>query len=91
MSKPKRWTAECDHAAVLAQAILSGVVPDDSLQSFKDFYGPDGPEAETGEIFNYHTVKGKRNLQLNWKKLHRKVSLWKTNKPDPKTGKRKFR
>ena len=85
-----RWTHESDDAAVLAQAILAGTVTDD-FQSFKDFFDPDssGPGAEIGERYNFSTVKGQRNLKLNWTKLLRKIKVWKSNQPDPDTGKRK--
>jgi hypothetical protein len=90
MSKAKRWTAECDDAAILARAILNGTV-DNTLQSFKDFFDPEsaGPGAAIGKKYNYHTVKGQRNLKLNWLKLVKKNSVWKTNQPDPDTGKGK--
>ena len=39
MSKAKRWTAECDDDAVLAKAILTGIVTN-NLQLFKDFFYP---------------------------------------------------
>ena len=91
MSRAKRWTAECDDAAILAQAILSGVVTD-NLQSFKDFFDPtsSGPGAAIGEKYNFHILKGQRNLKLNWQKLYHKIQTWKSNKPDPETGKRKY-
>ena len=74
----KRWTAECDDAATLAKAILSGVVTD-SKESFDRYFGTDGPAEEIGDKYNFHTVKGKRNLRLNCKKLLEKIALWKSN------------
>ena len=64
----KKWAAEGNDAALLAQAILSGVVTDD-LQSFKDFFDAEssGPGAAIGEKYNYNTKTGQRNLKLNWK------------------------
>ena len=85
----KRWTAECDNAAVLAKAIFSGSVTD-KLETFKKFFDPDGPGAYIGVKYDYHTPKGKRNLQLNWRKLVKKIKAWQTNKPDPVSGKRKL-
>ena len=90
MSKAKRWTPKCDNAAVLAKAILSGVVTDD-LQTFKDFFDPHlgGLGADIGDKYHYHTTRGVRNLKRNYQNLLRKITIWKTNKPDPATGKRK--
>ena len=91
MSRAKRWTAECDDAAVLAKAILTGVVTD-NLQTFKDFFDPNlgGAGAHIGEKYNYHTVKGERNLKRNYKNLLKKIQIWKSNKPDQKTRKGKL-
>ena len=85
-----RWTVEGPDSAILAQAILSGVVTKD-LQTFKDFFDPEstGPGAAIGEKFSFQTKKGERNLKLNWLKLLRKIEIWKSNKPDPDTNKRK--
>ena len=90
MSKTPRWTHECDDTAVLAQAILSGVVTDNK-ESFNKFFDPDcgGGGASIGEKYQFHSVKGKRNLRLNCLKLYQKIKLWESNKPDPVTGKRK--
>lgn len=85
---PTRWSSEGEDAAAIAKAILAGNL-DDSPQSFTDFFDPGGPGSEIGERYNYHTAKGKRNLKLNVLKLIRKVEIWKSNKPDPETGKRK--
>ena len=76
--------------AILAQAILSGIVTKD-LQTFKDVFDPEstGPGAAIGEKFSFQTKKGERNLKLNWLKLLRKIEIWKSNKPDPDTNKRK--
>ena len=86
-----RWTQEGDDAAVLAQAILSGTVTSD-LKTFNEFFDPDsaGPGAAIGQKFDIHLSKGKRNLQLNYQKLLRKIGIWQSNRPDPKTGKGKF-
>ena len=85
-----RWTHDSDDAAELARAILAGTVTED-IKTFKDFFDPtqNGPGAAIGEKFNYHTIKGERNLKLNWKKLTRKIKIWNSNKDDPDTGKRK--
>lgn len=88
MSSSKRWTAESDDAAVVAQAILAGTLSD-SNESFKAYFDPEGPGGEIGERYSFHTAKGKRNLKLNVNKLYRKIQIWLTNKPDPETGKRK--
>ena len=85
-----RWSGEGEDAAALAKAILSGTVTSD-LQTFKDFFGENGLGAEIGHKFDFHTPKGRRNLQINWKNLIHKINIWKTNKEDPKTGKRKSR
>ena len=91
MSKAKRWTAECEDAAVLAKAIFSGVVTSD-LATLDSFLDPEeGPGAEIGEKYNYHTARGKRNLRLNVSKLLKKIAVWQSNKPDPDTGKGKSR
>lgn len=86
----KRWLVEGDDCAVLARAINSGVVTDD-LKTFKDFFDPSssGPGAEIGEKYGYSTQKGQRNLKTNWRKLLRKIQLWRSNHKDPDTGKRK--
>ena len=57
----KKWAAEGNDAALLAQAILSGVVTDD-LQSFKDFFDAEssGPGAAIGEKYNYNTKTGQQ-------------------------------
>jgi hypothetical protein len=80
-----RWSQEGDHAAVIAQAIFAGT-------SFKDFFDKDssGPGPAIGEKYDYHTVKGLRNLKLNWAKLDHKIKVWLSNKPDKDTGKRKL-
>ena len=90
MLKAKRWTAECNNAVVLAKAIFSGVVTD-NLQSFRDFFDPrlGGEGASIGEKYHYHTQRGERNLRNNYKKLLKKITLWKANKPDH-TGKGKL-
>ena len=74
----KRWTAECDDAATLAQTIFSGVVTD-SKDSFDKFFGPGGQAESIGEKYHYQTVRGRRNLRLNCKKLLQKIQLWKLN------------
>ena len=91
MSQTKRWTSECDDAAVLAKAIFSGVVTD-NLQTFRDFFDPrlGGEGASIGEKYHYHSTRGERNLKRNYKNLLKKITLWKANKPDPKSGKRKW-
>lgn len=88
---PPRWTPESNDAAVLAQAILSGVVTHE-LQTFKDFFDPEstGPGAAIGEKYGYLTKAGNRNLKGNWQKLLHKINVWKSNKVDEKTGKRKW-
>ena len=77
-----RWSSEGDNAVILARAILEGVVTDD-IKTFLDFFDPSslGPGAEIGKQYK------KRNLKLNWQKLLHKIKVWKSNKPDPKTGK----
>ena len=86
-----RWSSEGNDAAILAQAINSKVVTED-LQSFKDFFDPEGagPGAAIGEKYSYHTKKGQRNLKNNWVKLTKKIKHWTLNIPDPDTNKRKF-
>ena len=88
MPKQHRWGQEGDDAAALAQAILAGSVTSE-LQSFKDFFDPEGPGGAIGLKYDYSTVKGQRNLRLNWLKLVKKINLWKQNKKDPNTDKRK--
>ena len=88
MAKSPRWTAECDNAATFAKAIVSGVLTD-KLSTLKEFLDPEstGPGAAIGFKYDYHTVAGKQNITLNWKKLVKKIGIWKSNKPDPETGK----
>jgi hypothetical protein len=90
ISKMPRWTQEGEDAAALCQAINSGIVTDDP-KTFHSFFNPEGqgPGARIGERFGYLTKTGQRNLRLNWKKSLGKVELWKSQQPDPKTGKRK--
>ena len=85
-----KWAPEGEDAVVLARAILTGVVTED-LQTFKDFFDPDstGPGAEIGERFAFQTSKGRRNLQLNYRKLIKKIRCWLVNQLDPLSGKRK--
>ena len=90
MLEAKRWTAECDDAAVLPKAIFSSVVTSD-LAMLDTFLNPEqGPGAEIGEKYNYHTARGKRNLRLNISKFLKEIEVWRSNKPDPNTGKGKL-
>ena len=87
---PNRWNHEGEDTAILAQAIIAGTVTSD-LQTFKAFFDPTsaGPGAAIGHKYDYHTVKGQRNLKGNWKKLLKKINCWKLNIPDPDNNKRK--
>ena len=80
-----------DDAATFVKAILS-VVLTDKFSALKEFPDPEytGLGAAIGLKYNYHTVTGKRNLTRNWRKLVKTFTIWKSNKPDPETGKGKF-
>lgn len=82
-----RWNAEGEDAAALASAILQGTLSDD-VNSFNSFFDPGGPGADIAAKYSYHKPQGKRNLKGNFKKLFRKINIWKTGKEDPNTGHR---
>ena len=85
-----RWNSEGNKAVALVQAIFAGTVTD-KVQTFKEFFDPKlgGKGAAIGEKYSYHTEKGYRNLNLNWRKLVKKIKAWETNLPDS-SGKRKL-